>query len=181
MDLDVSVEKLLTDFEKFVDSGRQASEQFLHWDNFLRLFQLLGNMIRSDGQGLWELHLDTVHKLQPVFAVFDCVNYQRWSSLYRRRRHEETAQDSPRGARNVHEGKHVVKRCEHNFTAVAAGMALEQTTHKSQKSSSGIIGRTKQKQFVAEWVITHQDRLLIFILFREVTDSVLLDEGLNIH
>lgn len=48
VDLDVYVEMLLTDFEKFVDTDRQTSEQFLYWENFLRLLQLLRNLIRSD-------------------------------------------------------------------------------------------------------------------------------------
>ena len=180
VDLDINVEKLLADFEKFIDRGRQTSEQFLYWDNFLRLLQLLRNLVRSDRQGIWELHLDTVQKLQPVFAVFDCVNYQRWSSLYLEdmRRLPKTA---PEAHKMFLKGKHVVKRYEHTFTAVAADMALEQTINRSQKSSSGIIGHTKQKQFVAEWEITHHERLMISNLFREVTDSISLVEGLNIH
>ena len=55
-------------------------------------------------------------------------------------------------------GKHVVKRYQHKFMAVAADITLEQTINISQKSSSGIIGCTKQKQFVAEWEITHHER-----------------------
>ena len=54
-------------------------------------------------------------------------------------------------------GKHVVKRYQHKFMAASADMALEQTINRSQKSSSGIIGCTKQKQFVAEWEITHHE------------------------
>lgn len=123
LDVNVNVEMLLTDFEKFVDTGRQT-EQILYWDNFLRLLQLLRNLICSDRQGLWELHLDAVQKLQPVFAVFDCINYHGWSSLYL-----EYMRRLPQTVSEVHEifmkGKHVVKR--YKFTAVAADMALEQT------------------------------------------------------
>lgn len=180
IDVDANVEKLLTDFEKFVGHGWQTSEQFLYWDNFLKLPQLLRNLIRSNRQGLWELHLDTVQKLQPLFAVFDCVNYQRWASLYL-----EDMRRLPKTAPEVHEmfmkGKHVVKRYDHTFSDVAADMALEQTINRPQKSSSGIVGRTKQKQFVAEWEITHHERLMISNLFREVTGSIAFVEGLNIH
>ena len=180
VDLDINVKKLLTDFETFVDRGRKTSEQFLYWDNFLRLLQLLRNLIRSDRQGLWELHLATVQKLQPIFAVFDRVNYLRWSSLYL-----EDMRMLPKTAPEIHEmfmkGKHVVKRHQNKFTAVSADMALEQTINRSQKSSSGIIGHTKQKQFVAEWEITHHERLMISNLFREITDSIPVVEGLNIH
>lgn len=74
----------------------------------------------------------------------------------------------PKTALEVHEmfmkGKHVIWY-QHKFTAVTVDMELEQTVNRSQKSSSGIVGRTKQKQFVAEWELTHLERLTISNLF----------------
>ena len=52
VDLDVSVKKFLIDFKTFVGCGRQTSEQFPYWDNFLRLLQLLRNLFHSDRQSL---------------------------------------------------------------------------------------------------------------------------------
>ncbi len=47
-------------------------------------------------------------------------------------------------------GKFVVKRQGGPFSAVATDMALEQTINKSPKSSGGIIGSTKKKEFVGQ-------------------------------
>lgn len=49
----------------------------------------------------------------------------------------------------------VIKRFDHKFIAVGTEMALEQTINRAQKSPSGIIVSTKQKQFVAEWEIIY--------------------------
>lgn len=51
MYVDTNVDKLFTDLEKFVSRGRQTSEQFLYWDKFLKMLQLLRNLIRSDRKG----------------------------------------------------------------------------------------------------------------------------------
>ena len=44
----------------------------------------------------------------------------------------------------------MVKRTPKQFKAVAADQSLEQTINRSQKSSGGIIGSTRKKDFVAE-------------------------------
>ena len=74
--------KLLDDFELFIDQERLTSEQFLYWDNCMRLVSLLRNLLRAHMEGLCKLHLDTVQKLLQVFAVFDCTNSLHWCSLY---------------------------------------------------------------------------------------------------
>ena len=60
-------------------------------------------------------------------------------------------------------------------------MALEQTINRSQKSSSGIIGNTKRKEFVAQWEIAYHEVLLIGNLFRRVTRSITTTSDMNIH
>ena len=49
------------------------------------------------------------------------------------------------------QGQFVVKRTPGMFKAVAADQSLEQTINRSQKSSGGIFGSTRKKDFVAEW------------------------------
>ena len=48
-------------------------------------------------------------------------------------------------------------------------MALEQTINKSQKSSSGIIGNTRKKHFVAMWNLIYHEILAISNLHRELS------------
>ena len=47
-------------------------------------------------------------------------------------------------------------------------MALEQTINRSQKSTGGIIGSTRRKQYVALWELIHHEMLAITNLHREV-------------
>ena len=42
----------------------------------------LENLIRSDREGNWDLHLQTVQALLPIFLGFDSTKYIRWGSLY---------------------------------------------------------------------------------------------------
>ena len=42
----------------------------------------LENLISSDLQGDWKLHLQSIKDLLPLFAAFDSTNYLRWCSLY---------------------------------------------------------------------------------------------------
>ena len=42
----------------------------------------LENLIRSDREVNWDLHLQTVQALLPMFLVFDSTKYTRWGSLY---------------------------------------------------------------------------------------------------
>ena len=71
------------------------------------------------------------------------------------------AQDAPSVFENFKAGKFVVKGMERQFTGVGADMCLEQTINRSQKSTGGIIGSTKRKQFVAQWEIIHHEMLAV--------------------
>ena len=114
------------------------------WDNFLNMVSLLKELIRSDREGNWTLHLQTVQRILPFFAAFDCTNYLRWCSVYLEdmRKLHETA---PEVYNKFVDGQFVIKRTPGTFKAVGADMCLEQTINKSQKSSSGIIGSTRKK------------------------------------
>ncbi|KAH3885249.1 hypothetical protein DPMN_009242 [Dreissena polymorpha] len=61
----------------------------------------------------------------------------------------------PDTAPEIHESflkeKFVVKRTPGKFKAVAADLCLEQTINRSPKSSGGIIGSTRKKNYVTEW------------------------------
>ena len=114
------------------------------------------------------MHLQTVQSLLPIFAAFDSTNYLRWCSLYL-----EDMRKLPSTAPEIHqafqEGKFVVKRTPGHFNSVGADMALEQTINRSQKSSSGIIGSTRKKTFVAMWELIYHEMLAISNLHRELS------------
>lgn len=159
---------LINDFDDFIRGSRNSSETFRYWDTFIQIMSLLANLLRSDREGNWKLHLQTVQALLPLFAAFDSTNYLRWCSLYL-----EDMKQLPESAPEVHlafeEGKFAVKRTPGHFKAVGADMALEQTINKSQKSASGILGNSRRKQFVAKWELIYHEMLAVSNLQREIS------------
>ena len=55
---------------------------------------------------------------------------------------------------NVFKGHFVVKQSQGNFNAVAGDLKLEQTINRSQKSVGGIIGQTRQREYVTKWELS---------------------------
>jgi len=60
-------------------------------------------------------------------------------------------------------------------------MCLEQTMNRSSKTSGGIIGNTKQKEFVTRWNIIHHELMAVNQTFREVTGVQLNNTELTIN
>ena len=48
-------------------------------------------------------------------------------------------------------------------------MCLEQTINRSQKSSSGIIGSTHKKLYVAEWELIYHEMLAVSNMYRDLS------------
>ena len=95
-----------------------------------------------------------------LFAAMDATNYLRWFSLYL-----EDMRRLPETAPVVHEyfinGGFVVKRTPGNFKVIGMGICLEQKIIRAQKSTSGIIGSSRQKTYVAEWQIIYHEMMAI--------------------
>ena len=64
-----------------------------------------------------------------------------------------------------------MKRTPGKFKAVAADQCLEQIINRSQKSSGGIIGSTRKKDFVAEWELIYHEMIPVSSLNRELSGS----------
>ena len=143
---------LIHEFDQYILQCSKESETFKYWDTFLHLMSYLENLVRSDREGNWNLQLQSIQDLLPLFAAFNSTNYLRWCSLYL-----EDMKRLPETAPGIHtafmEGKFAVKRTPGCFKAVGADKALEQTINRAQKSVSGIIGSSKKKQYVAKWEI----------------------------
>ena len=158
--ISTKMNKILADFRTYKDAHRDTIETFTFWDDFIKLVSLLNDLIPADREGDWQLHLNTVQSILSLFALYDRTNYLRWASLYL-----EDMRKLPETAPDVYEsfqaGKVVVKRSSGYFTAVGVDMCLEQTINRSQKSSSGIIGASRRKTFVAEWELIYHELLAV--------------------
>jgi hypothetical protein len=163
-----SSSRIMEDFKLFTTEQSHQSETFAFWDIFVQMVALLKDLIRADREGNWELHLHSLQRLLPLFAACDRTNYLRWCSLYL-----EDMRRLPETAPAVHQsflaGKFVVKRTPGLFNAIGADMCLEQTINRSQKSTSGIIGNTKKKQYVAQWEMIYHEMLALSNLHREIS------------
>lgn len=126
------------------------------------------NLIRSDCEGNWVFHKQSVQEFLPIFTAFDLTNYQRWHSLYLEDMHslEKTA---PEIHQALMERKFAMQRTKVHFRAVGADMALEETINKTQKDISGIIGSSRKKQFVAMWELIYHEMLAISSLHWEMS------------
>ena len=136
--------------------------------------------MRADREGNWDLHLHSVQAILPLFAGCDRINYLRWGSVYLVDM-RQLPLNAPFVYQNFKAGKFSVKRTEGKFVAIGPDMCLEQTINCSQKSSSGIIGSTKKKQFVTQWEMIYHEMLAVVHLQRELSGIVQVNTELHVN
>jgi hypothetical protein len=162
--------RMLSEYQRFLGQASEKDETFCYWNTFGYLFSVIQNLIRSDREGNWELHLASVQTLLPLFAAFDSIHYLRWCSMYIEDMRQLSDQ-APEIYKAFCNGGFVVKRVPGKFRSVGMDMALEQTINRSQKDAGGIIGNTKQKSFVAKWELVYHELLSISNLQRELAGT----------
>ena len=79
------------------------------------------------------------------------------------------------------QGHFVVKDNSVTFNCVAPDMKLEQTIQRVQKSSNGIIGKTRQCSYVASWQLVYHKVLAITIVFRDITNAKIMNRTESFH
>ena len=92
-----------------------------------------------------------------------------------------TTKDALKIHEKFRDGYFVIKRSSVPFSAVAAGMCLEQTINRSSKTSGGIIGNTKRKEFVARWNIIHHELMSVNHVFPEIAGIPLHNTELTVN
>ena len=78
-------------------------------------------------------------------------------------------------------GEFVVKGKPGTFNAVSPNRKLEQTIQRSKKSQSGIIGQTRQNNYVTELELVYHEILNISNLFRGINSSRLSFRETDLH
>ena len=130
--------QMIEDFIAFKSERSAQSQTFIFWDKFIQMVWILRDLVRADREGDWDLHLNSVQAVLPLFAGCDRTNYLRWASVYL-----EDMRQLPKVAPVVYENfmarRFAVKRTNGKFSAVGANMCLEQTINRSQKKAGGII------------------------------------------
>ena len=134
--------ELRNEFEKFSKTCHENSEMSQYWDTIVRMMKKLKMLISADRDGDWNLHMQPVQDLLPIFVACDSINYLRYGSWYLEKVHK-LSQEHP-------EGSFVVRTTRKHSVAVSPDMKLEQTIQRSKKSSSGIIGQSKHEKYITE-------------------------------
>lgn len=122
----VSSEQLRDHYLIFLSECSEKSEICRYLNTFLSIVGLIENLVASDREGDWNLHVETVESLIPVFQQFNCLNYLRYGSWYLEVM-KRLQIDCPYLHEKFLEGLFVVSEKPASFNAVAPDMKLEQT------------------------------------------------------
>ena len=93
---------------------------------------ILKALITADREGDWQVHLQAMQNLLPVFRECDSINYLRYAFWYVEKM-RKLPQDHPEIYEMFIQGHFVVKQNSGEFNAVALDMKLEQTIQRSKK------------------------------------------------
>ena len=175
-----SVEPLYKEYMKFCNTAGENSELCSYWNILASSIENLKKLIAADHDGDWHGHLRAVTSLLPLFAECDSINYLRYGSLYLEcmRKLPET---HPQVYEQLLRGNFVVKTNPGTFNAVSPDMKLKQTIQRSQKSSKGVIGQTRQANYVSEWEVVYHEILAISNTLRYLIRSNIGNRECELH
>lgn len=138
---------LLNDFRHW---GCQESKTFQYWDMFLTSVEILLCNIRSERDGNWDTHLQSVSAMLPYLFITNRVNYSRWLPVY-----ILDMFNLPTAIRDAFEsGQFAIRQKPSAFNGIWADMAVEKTVIKDSKGVGGIVGITRQKPSLLRWSLT---------------------------
>ena len=172
--------QLMADFKEFSKQACENSDMCLYLEGLIENITHLKALIAADREGDWEGHLLAVQNLLPIFRECDSINYLRYATLYLEMM-RRLPDDHPEIYEKFKAGNFVVNESKKAFSAVSPDMKLEQTIQRSQKSSSGIIGQTRQVSYVSEWEVVYHEILSISNAFRNLTHSNLGTRESEVH
>ena len=169
------LQPFLDSLEIFYKDCGSRSEQCKFWNGFVRIIDMIKNLIKADREGDFLLHMKAIQDLCPIFMGCGSINYQRYATYYLEQL-KNLQHKMPELYASFLKGDFVVKRKSGSFNAVGGDMALEQTIQRSAKSTRGIIGKTKSQEYVSEWALVSHETLSIANTFRSITRA---DRGGN--
>jgi hypothetical protein len=144
------IKKAIDSFREF---GRRQSATFTLWDEYIHMVGILLRFIRSERDGNWKLHLNSVAEMLPFFFAYDRTNYSRWASIYL-----ADMNRLPETAPFVHQqfllGNHPVKRSNGRFNQVWTDQALEQSINRDSKMIGGLVGISTKTSARDKWFLT---------------------------
>ncbi|KAL8622995.1 hypothetical protein ACOMHN_027116 [Nucella lapillus] len=166
------VEKLHQDFVEFEKECEAKSELCQFFGVWLRMVAVIKNAVVSDREGNWDLYVATVEDSMPIFAEFNCTNYQRYGSWYLEQI-KVLEFTHPELYRRFSMGLWVVKDRPGWFCAVGGDMKVEQTIQRVSKGPGGhyVVGATRNAASVAEFELLFHEIGCITNLLNQLTTN----------
>ncbi|KAJ8677211.1 hypothetical protein QAD02_012998 [Eretmocerus hayati] len=172
--------ELLNDFNEHIVKRCSGSELYHYWNNVLVLINLIQILIRAIRTGNFQLLLDTLVEIQPIFHAMDRTNYSRWASIYT----EDmlTLKDTaPEVYREFSNGHCSVVRSNIPNLSVPNDQALEASYNRMSKSSGGMSRISEKGESVAVWDLMYHEFLGIFNSPKEILCLNDNDDELQTH
>ena len=138
---------------EFTAAGRMQSATFAYWETFMQGVRTLLRLLRTERDGLLELHLIAVCETIPWCRAADKGNYVRYLPEYLNDM-VTLQQKQPKFYQYLRDGGFVVQLSSRRYNAVATDQALEQTINREVKRQGGVIGFILRKGALTCWKAT---------------------------
>ena len=152
-----------------MDTAKGSSTMYQFWNHYIKSVSIVLSFIRSERTGNWQLYLDSMMAMLPVFSAYDRNNYSRWLPVYLS--DMITLEDT---APQVHgefvQGKFSINRTGKSFAGVSVDQVLEQTLNRDSKSSSGLVGISNNEEARNKWFFTTHIRAHLLGLQRDLCE-----------
>ena len=143
---------LKRDFNEFLKTCEARSEVCKFLGILLYIISLVKNLVASDREGNWDLHVSTVADAIPIFKECDCLHYLRNGGYY-----SETIKamefSDPWLFRKFKSGLWAIQEKSGKFRAVGGVMKMEQGLQCVSKGPGGhyVVGLSGNAAAVAEF------------------------------
>ena len=166
-DLIESLKPVKRMLDAFKNKGREESQTFAFWDNYIKIVSLLLSFIKVERTSNWELHFNSTKAMATYFFAMDRTNYSRWLPVYLVDMQTLDSVD-PSVKHEFLNGNHAVNRSQNSFGQVWTDMALEQSVNLDSKSKGGIVGITQKPEALERWFLTCHERAAITPAIKEM-------------
>ena len=162
-----ALEALKSAVHSFEEATSQESEMSLFWNSSLHSIQVLLCFIRSERDGDWELHVDSLIAMLPIMFAYDRTNYSRWLPIYicdmlnLKSKEPELYEEFKRESFSVN-------RTGKPIAGLSPDQVLEQTLNRDSKTSGGIIGFSNDEKARTKWFTTTHLRAHLLTVQREL-------------
>ena len=109
-----ALEDLMEEFSAYM---RQQSKTYIYWENLMQMIVILLQYIRAERDSNWELHMECVTMMAPMFFIAGHTNYARWTPVYIVDMHE-MKYTAPSIYAEFLADHHTVCRAENKFASV---------------------------------------------------------------